>query len=202
LINNINILKCATTEFNNVNFSTSLKLFIRRLFSSKRHALPKQDTPNENNSIRFGRKFELPKHHSVMAHLHTTHFLHCSLYRTCWKNNVQFSMYSSSSTAQNCDSCLLFKSEQNEMNCGFIAAIICDSKQECYVVIHSIYINRRDSFTFKKKYIVNPFVFWGQLTDPPDLVTIRIEDVIVKLAYNKDDNNFHFFKFPNTVEST
>ena len=33
------------------------------------------------------------------------------------------------------------------------------------------------------------------------MVTIHIDDIIVKLAYNKQDI-FHFFQFPNTVDST
>jgi hypothetical protein len=54
---------------------------------------------------------------------------------------------------------------------------------------------------FKKKKVVNPFIFWGQLTDPPDMVTIGIDDIIVKLAHSKQEV-FHFYQYPNTVEST
>ncbi len=44
----------------------------------------------------------------------------------------------------------------------------------------------------KNKRLVNPFIFWGQLSDPPNMVTIPIDDIIVKLAYSKQDT-FHFF---------
>jgi hypothetical protein len=94
----------------------------------------------------------------------------------------------------------LFK-EQTQTNCGFIAAIYYDSNQECNVVVHMVRIDRRDSFTFKKRNVINPFMFWGQPTDPPHLVTVRIDNIIVKLAYSEQDI-FHFFQFPNTVEST
>jgi len=60
----------------------------------------------------------------------------------------------------------------------------------------------RDSLTFKNKYVLNPFIFWGQLTDPPHLVTIHIQDIIVKLGYSKAEQIFHFFQYPNIVEST
>ena len=56
-------------------------------------------------------------------------------------------------------------------------------------------------FHIQKKIVVNPFIFWGQLSNPPNMVTIPIDDIIVKLAYSKQDI-FHFFQFPNTVKST
>jgi hypothetical protein len=200
LINNINILQCATAELNNVSFTPPLKVFIRRLFSSKRHTLPTQKSINENKSIRLGRTFELPNDHMVMVHLYNTHALNFSLYQTCWKNNVRFSVYNSTSTSKNCDSCVLFKG-QYQVNCGFIAAINHEPKQGCYVILHTVQIYRHGSLTFKKKNIVNPFIFSGQLTEPAHLIKIHIYDIIVKLAYRKQDI-FHFFQFPNTVEST
>jgi hypothetical protein len=200
LIDNLNILQCATAELNTINFSTSLKVFIHRLFSSKRNTLPNQKSIIDNKAVRLSRKSELPHDHVAMNHLRNNYTLNFSSHRTCWKNNVRFSVYESTSTSKNCDSCVLFK-EQNDTNCGFIVAIIYNLKQECSVVIHTVSVDRRDSFIFKTKNVVNPFRFWGELTDPPNMVTIPIDDIIVKLAYNKQES-FHFFQFPNTVEST
>lgn len=73
LINNINIVQCATVEFNKINCSAPVKLFIRRLFSSKRHAFPDQQLINKNAFIRLGRKLKLENDHPVMVHLHNTH---------------------------------------------------------------------------------------------------------------------------------
>jgi hypothetical protein len=203
LINNINLVQRATTELNTVKFSTSLKLFIRRIFASKRQALPKQQTTDEDNFIRVGRKFKLSSDHIVINHLHNIHSLNFSTYKTCWKKNVQFSIYDSNSTTQNSDSCILFQTiDQTEMGCGFIVAITSQLKQQCSLIIHTVLIDRRDSLTFKKKHIVNPFIFQGYLTDPPNLITIDIQDILVKIAHSKVDNIFHFFQYPNTVEST
>ena len=200
LISNINIAQCATVEFNDVKYHKSLRLFIHRMFSSKRCALPNQKTADEHGSIRLGRKFELPINHPVMVHLHDTHVLNFTLYETCWKNNLQFSVYHPNSTSKTCDSCVLFK-EQNETNCGFLAAIFYDSNQRCNVVLHKVHIDRHDSFTFKTKNVVNPFIFYGQLTDPPHMVTVHIDAIVVKLAHSKQEI-FHFYQYPNTVEST
>ena len=196
----MNILQHATARLNSFSSISPLKKFIYRLYSSKRHTLPSQNSMNENRSIHLGRKFQLPKDHMLMVHLQNKQILNYSLHRTCWKNNVRFSVYESSSTTKTSDSCVLFK-HQHETNCGVIAAIVCDSNQECRVVIHRIHIDRYDSLIFKKKKIRNPFVFCGQLTDPPDMVIIHMDDIIVKLAYNKQDV-FHIFQFPNVVEST
>ncbi|CAF0821809.1 unnamed protein product [Didymodactylos carnosus] len=93
------------------------------------------------------------------------------------------------------------QSERNEMSYGFVMAIVCDSRQESHLVICTVYINRRDSFTFKIKCVINPFIFWGQPTDPSQLVTTHVEDVIVKVACRKEEELFHFSQFPSTVGS-
>lgn len=48
---------------------------------------------------------------------------------------------------------------------------------------------------------MNSFIFWGELTDPPNMATIHIDNIIVKLAHSKQDM-FHFFQLLNTVDST
>ena len=200
LTNNLNIIQCATAKFNNISFTAPLKSFIRRLFSSKRRAFPILTSTNEIKSIHLGRKLQLPNDHIVMVYLRDNLAPNVSVHRTCWKNNVQFSIHVPNSSSKNCDSCVLFK-EQNQVKCGFIASIASDSNQECNVIVHTVYINREDSLTFKSRNIINPFIFFGQLTDPPHLVTVHIDDILVKIAYTKQDI-FHFFQFPNTVEST
>jgi hypothetical protein len=202
LVNNINLAQCATSEFKNAGFNTNLKLFVHRLFASKRQALPKQTVADDNDLIRFSRKIILPSDHIVMNHLHNIHFFHGSLYETCWKKNVQFTIYDPNSTTKTSDSCILFKTHQSEVNCGFIVGIISTSKQQCNLTIHEVQIDQEDSITYKNKYIVNPFIFWGQLTDPPHLITIDIQDILVKIAYSKVKDTFHFYQYPNTAEST
>ncbi|CAF1532838.1 unnamed protein product [Adineta ricciae] len=189
LVNNINLVQRATAESNNDSFNSSLKLFVRRLFSSKRQALPKQNNMEANENFRLAKKLELPNDHIVMVHLSNLPIFNFTLYKTCWKNKVQFSIYDSNSVAKNSDSCILFKNGSNELSCGFVMAIVHDSKQKRSVTIHLVHINRWDSLTFKKKCIVNPFIFWGQLTKPPELKTIDVHDIDVKIAYN------HFTKF-------
>ena len=200
LINNLNTLECATVQLSDIPFSTPLKLFIHGLFYSKQHIFPNQKSINTNKPIRLGRKFKLPNDHIVMDYLHSKQISNFSVHQTCWKNNVQFSVYESGSTSETSDSCVLFN-DKHEMKCGFIVAIIYDMKQKCNMVLHTVCIDQRDSFAFKKKIVVNPFIFWGQLSNPPNMVTVPIDDIIVKLAYSKQDI-FHFFQFPNTVEST
>ena len=202
LTNNINILQAATAELNNVNFNKPLRLFIHRLFSSKRQALPKVTPTNEGISIRLGAKLELPNTHVVMAHLRTIYSLPFYIHATCWKNKVRFSVYEPNSPTQNCDSSLLLKSSHNDTGCGFIEGILCHSTKEYRLVINKICIISHDSLTLKKKCVINPFIFWGKLTNPPQLIIIPIEHIIVKLAYKKEKDLFHFFQFPNTVEST
>ena len=50
-----------------IGFHASLTLFIRRLFASKRSALPKGDSPTENTLIRVARQLELPSDHIFMT---------------------------------------------------------------------------------------------------------------------------------------
>ena len=69
LINNINLLKSAIAQLNTINYRTPLHLFIRRIFASKRQALPKEDVINQNNSIRVGHKLILSNDHIAMAYL-------------------------------------------------------------------------------------------------------------------------------------
>lgn len=200
LINNINLLKCATVQLNRLNYKASLHIFIHRLFSSKRKALPKEATINQNNSIRVGHKLILSNDHIAMVHLRETKASNFSLHRTCWKNNVKFSVYEPNSTGKSCDSFVLFK-DKRETNCGFIIAIIYDSLKQCYAMIHTVRVDRHDSLIIKKKCVINPFIFWGKLTDPPNLITIHIDNIIIKLAHSKQDI-FHFYQFPNSIEST
>ena len=201
MINNINIVQSATIQFNDTKLSTPIKLFIRRLLTSKRHAFPDHKITNGNTLIRLGRRLKLTNDHVVMMHLHNTHVFNFDLYKSCWKNNIRFSIFQSNSTTNKiCDSCVLFK-DQHQTNCGFVTAIVYDSKQECYVVLHKIHIHRQASFTFKNKKIINPFIFWGDLTDPPQMITVHLNDIFVKLAYSKQEM-FHFYQYPNVVEST
>jgi hypothetical protein len=200
LINNINIVQCATLEFNKTDCHTSVKLFMQRLFSSKRHAFPDQKVINDGGFIRLGRKLKLSNDHPVIVHLHNTHVFNFDLYETCWKNNVRFNIIDFNSTTKTCDSCVLFK-DQQETTCGFITAIVYDTEQKCYIVLHKVHIDRQDPFTFKSKHVTNPFIFWGHLTDPPQMTTVHLRDIIVKLAYSKQEA-FHFYQYPNTVEST
>jgi hypothetical protein len=200
LVNNINIVQCATIQFNNIKCSAPIKLFIRRLLSSKRHAFPNQMVINGNMFIRLGRKLKLANDHLVMVHLHNTHIFNFNLYRTCWKNNVRFSVVEFSTTNKTCDSCVLYK-DQYQTKCGFITAIVYDAKQECYAVLHKVNTDRQDSLMFKNKNVINPFIFWGHLTDPPQMLVVHFNDIIVKLAYSKQET-FHFYRYPNVVEST
>ena len=50
-----------------IGFHASLTLFIRRLFASKRSALPKGDSPTENTLIRVARQLELPSGYIFMT---------------------------------------------------------------------------------------------------------------------------------------
>lgn len=200
LINNINIVQCATLRFNSMNCNTSVKIFIQRLFSSKRHAFPNQQVANGNMIIRLGRKLKLLNDHPMMVHLYNTHVFNFDLYETCWKNNVRFNIIEFNSTNKTCDSCVLFK-DQQQTSCGFIMGIIYDSKQECYMILHKVKIDRHGSFTCSNKHVLNPFIFWGNLTDPPEIMTVHLKDIIVKIAYSKQEA-FHFYQYPNTVEST
>ncbi|CAF2096875.1 unnamed protein product [Rotaria magnacalcarata] len=200
LTNNINILKCATAQLSEINPSTHLHGFIRRLFSSKRQALPRQASPDDNRSIRLGRKLTLTYDHITMVYLRQKQVFNFCVHETCWKNNIRFSIHESSSNTKTCDSCVLFK-ENHETNCGFIVAIISDAMNQCYTLIHTVRIERRDTLVINKKKLVNSFMFWGQLTNPPNMVMVHINDIVVKLAHSKQDI-FHFFRYPNTVEST
>ncbi len=107
----------------NISCSTSVKLFIRSLFSSKRHVFHGQKTINENGSIRLGHKLKLVNDHIVLVHLHNMHAYNFDLYETCWKNHVRFNTIEFNSTNETCDSCVLFRDEQ-QTSCGFIRAIL------------------------------------------------------------------------------
>ncbi|CAF3780834.1 unnamed protein product [Rotaria socialis] len=118
------------------------------------------------------------------------------------EKKVRFSVYDPNSHTHTCDSCLIFKSGTTGTQCGFILAIIGDSKQEYRLLINKMKIIQRDSLTCKNKRAINPFIFSGQPTDPPQFVLIPVEHIIAKLAYKKEANQFHFFQYPNTVQST
>jgi hypothetical protein len=196
LVNNIDIFQRATAKIGKIGFHTSLTWFIRRLFASKRSALPKGDSPTENTLIRVARQLELPSDHIVMTYLNTTSVSHRPLYKTCWEGDVQFSIYDSSSNSKNCDSCVLFKNRANDVECGFIVAIVRYPIQQCKLIIHSVNIDLHDLVTVNKKRVVNPFIFWGQLSCPPVLMTIGIQDTIVKLAHRTEKSIIHFFQYP------
>ena len=183
-------------------FHASLTLFIRRLFASKRSALPKGDSPTENTLIRVAHQLELPSDHIVMTYLNMTSVSHLPLYKTCWKGAVQFSIYDSSSNSKNCDSCILFKNRASDVECRFIVAVVWYSTQQYKLIMHSVNIDLHDSVTVNKKRLVNLLIFWGQLSCPTVLVTIGIQDIIFKLAHRTEKSIIHFFQYPNTVEST
>ena len=202
LVNNINILQAATEQIVSNRFNSSLRIFITCLLSSKRQALPKLTSTDTRNSVRLGPKFQLPQNHVVMKYLAAIYLMPVHVYETCWENNIRFSTYNPTSVSQNCDSCLLFKNEKNEICCGFIAAIVCHPKEKCRMVINQIQINHRDSLILPGRCIINPYIFWGHSTDFPKFVLTPLKNIIVKLAYKKEGELFHFFQFPNTVEST
>ena len=62
-------------------------------------------------------------------------------------------------------------------------------------------IDRHDSFTCSNKHVMNPFIFWGNFTYPPEIMTIHLKDIILKIANSKQEA-FHFYQYPNTVGST
>ena len=201
-MNDIDISQRATAKIGQIGFHASLTLFICRLFVSKRSALPKGDSPTESTLIRVARQLELPSDHIVMTYLNTTSISHLPLYKTCWKGDVQFSIYDSSSNSKSCDSCVLLKNRANDVECGFIVAIVSYSTQQCKLIIHSVNIDLHDSVTVNKKRLVNLLIFWGQLSCPTVLVTIGIQDIIVKLAHRTEKSIIHFFQYRHTVEST
>ncbi|CAF1410154.1 unnamed protein product [Adineta ricciae] len=194
LINNLNIVQSATNELNNINLNRSLKLYVFRIFSTKRQALPSEKSLDENFSIRFARKLDL-QNSSIT-------FKNVTIYQTFCKNHIQFSTYDLLSTTKNSDSCLLFKHQQQQFSCGSFFAIIRESVDDYRLIIHTVDITNHDSLKLKNKQIMNPFIFWGKLTNPHRLVTIHAQDIITKLAYNKIGDVFQFFRYPNIVEST
>ena len=195
-MNNIDIFQRVTAKIGNIDSHASLTLFIRRLFASKRSALPKGDSLTKNTLIQVARQLELPSDHIVMTYLNTTSVSHLPLYKTCWKGAVQFSTYESSSNSKNCESCILFKNRASDVECGFIVAIARYSTQQCKLIIHSVNIALHDSVTVNKKRVVNPFIFWGQLSCPSVLVTIGMQDIIVKLAHRTEKSIILFFSTP------
>ena len=172
------------------------------LFAYKHSALPKGDSPTKNTLIRVARQLELPSDHIVMTYLNTTSVSHLPLCKTCWKGAVPFSIYDSSSNSKNCDSCILFKNRASDVEYRFIVAIVRYSTQQCKLIIHSVNIDLHDSVTVKKKRVVNPFIFWGQLSSPPVLMTIGMQDIFVKLAHRTEKSIIHFFQYSNIVQST
>ena len=201
LVNNIDIFQRAAAKIGKIGFHASLTLFIRRLFASKRSALPKGDSSTENTLIRVTRPMELPSDHIVMAYLNTTSVSHLSLYKTCRKGAVQFSIYDSSSNSKNCDSCILFKNRASDVECGFIVAIVRYSTRQCKLIIHSVNIDLHDSVTVNKKRVVNPFIFWSQLSCPSVLVTMGMQNIIVKLAHRTEKKHNPFSSVPqNSTE--
>ena len=83
LVNNIDIFQRATAKIGEIDFHESLTLFIRRLFASKRTALPKRDSSTGNSLIQVARRLELPSDHSVVTYLNTTSALNRALFKTC-----------------------------------------------------------------------------------------------------------------------
>ena len=121
------------------------------------------------------------------------HVFNFDLYEICWKNNVRLNIIEFNSTNKTCDSCVFFR-DQQQTSCGFMG-IVYDSKQECYMVLHKVNIDRHDSFTCSNKHVMHPFIFWGNFTYPPEIKTIQLKDIIVKIANSKQENH------PNTVEN-
>ena len=173
-----------------------------RLFASKRQALPKQAVIHENDYIRFGRNIQLASDHLAIRHLHKIFPGPVSLHEVCWKKNVRFAAYNPTTATKTSDSCILFQTCQNEVNCGFIVAFISDPNQQCHLTLHKVHVDQHDSLTLNGKHIINPFIFWGQLTDPPRLQTIHIQVIMLKIAYTTAKDIFHFYRYPNTAEIT
>ncbi|CAF1264971.1 unnamed protein product [Adineta ricciae] len=69
LINNINILQCATAELKKNDFSSSLRNFVLQMFSSKRRAFSIESCTPENGYIHFGRALQLSNHHRIVTYL-------------------------------------------------------------------------------------------------------------------------------------
>ncbi|CAF3393914.1 unnamed protein product [Rotaria socialis] len=202
LVNNINILQAATEKIDHIHLHSPLRIFIARLFSTKRQALPKVSSEDTKKSVRLGPMLKLPQDHIVMTYLNTIYSVPFHIHETCWKNKIRFSIYNPNSLSRNCDSCLLFKNQNNETCYGFVVAILNQPQEGYRILVNQIQVNRRDSLILKGRCIINPFIFWGHLTDTPKFVIISLEHIIVKLAYRRENDLFHFFQFPNTVEST
>lgn len=90
MANNINLLQESTAQLENMKFNESLRLFIDRLFSSKRQALPKHSSEKVSSYVRLGLKFQLPDNHTVMAHLKTINSLSFTLHGISWKKRYVF----------------------------------------------------------------------------------------------------------------
>lgn len=85
LANNINTFQRAMGQIKKPNFNRSIINFIRRLFSSKRHALLKSNSSNIDNLIHVGCAHVIPNDRLIMNYIHVTCARNVSLHRNCWK---------------------------------------------------------------------------------------------------------------------
>ena len=166
-----------------IGFHTSLTLFIRCLFASKRSALPKGDSPTENTLIRVARQLE---------------YRATTLLWLTWTQKV----FRICRCIKRVEKVLFNSPTMTHPRISKTVAIVWYSTQQGKLTIHSVNIDLHDSVTINKKRVVNPFIFWGQLSCPHVLMTIGIQDIIVKLAHRAEKSIIHFFQCPNTVEST
>lgn len=202
LVNNLSIMKSAFVQLKDHNFTINLRLFIERLFASKRRAPPDNRSIDDKACVHFGKRLMLSSDDTIMKILNAEKLMYRSIHKTCWMKNVRFSVYDANTVAKHCDSCVLLKKQEPDFICGFILAIITTSKNQCQFIIHTVEVDHHDRINIKKRTVVNPFIFWGRLTNPPRIKIVCIDGVLTKLAYRRESTVFHFFHFPNTVEST
>ena len=165
-MNNIDIFQRATAKIGKIGFHASLTLFIRRVFASKRSALPKR---NET----------LPPRILLSEWLVNWNYRATTMLWFTWSRQV-FSIYR---CIKHVGKVLSNSLSMTHPRIAKIVAIVRYSTQQYKLIIHSVNIDLHDSVTVNKKRVANPFIFWGQLSCPPVLMTIGIQDIIVKLAH-------------------
>ncbi len=207
LTKNIDIMRQSSLIVSSSTFPLSGKLYVERINSSRRQALP--TSLNSVAKIRFHSKIVAPVPDTI-SHLLNSYHSNVSLYRTMFLDDVRFNSHDFTSFQRSSDACLLYESTEDNYSIGFVQCVahLIDANEICLILTEVLVSSTADTLNVNGHTLRCNNILMGSI-NPSSTLMIRPSQIIHKLAFRPYSNNtrsqqdtFIFFQYPNVKECT
>jgi hypothetical protein len=208
LIKNIDLLRQSSfLILSSSTFPSSGKVFVNRINSSARQALP--TGLGGMSKVRLHARLLTPSL-NLISLFRDAGYSSISFYKTLFTDGVRFNAHDVSTFHRSSDACVFYESTTNIFSIGFVKCIahIHDSNDICIVLMKTEIFSTADTLDIKRRVFRCTNVLTGSILLSSSVI-IRPSQIVRKLAFRRCSNNtasvsntFLFFQYPNVQEST